>query len=148
MLRSSYSACQPSQLLIPRRFILQKQTSAQLALELLDWNRKHLVQGGTLTEAIVAEKFSDRFVVKANGRVHPANHSNYLNFLNSFRSTIRRIDYDVQEVVAEENSAVLAMAATVIRLDGTIDQFEAMLLLKFNEAGLVTLWHEVYLKAQ
>lgn len=65
------------------------------------------------------------------------------NFLNGFRSTIRRVDYDVQEGGAEENSAVLAMATTLIRLDGTIDQFEAMLLLKFNEAGLVTLWHEV-----
>ncbi|MEJ5018912.1 hypothetical protein WH297_04065 [Ochrobactrum vermis] len=51
-------------------------------------------------------------------------------------------------MVAEENSAVLAMAATVIRLDRIIDHFEAMLLLKFNEAGLVTLWHKVYLKTQ
>ncbi|PQZ29453.1 hypothetical protein CQZ93_04145 [Ochrobactrum vermis] len=128
--------------------MLQKQTAAQWALQLLDWNRKHLVQGGALTEAIIAEKFSDQFVVKVNGSVHPASHSNYLAFLDGFRSTIHTIDYDVQEVVAEENSAVLAMAATVIRLDRIIDHFEAMLLLKFNEAGLVTLWHKVYLKTQ
>jgi hypothetical protein len=128
--------------------ILHKQTTAQLALGLLDWNRKHLVQGGALTEAIIAEKFADQFIVKANGRIHPANHANYLVFLNGFRSTIHTIDYDVQDVVVEGNSAVLAMTATVVRLDETTDQFEAMLLLKFDEADRVTLWHEVYLKTQ
>ncbi|KXO74458.1 hypothetical protein AYJ56_13055 [Brucella anthropi] len=128
--------------------MLHKQTTTQLALGLLDWNRKHLVQSGTLTESIIAERFADQFVVKANGRVHPANHSNYLTFLNGFRSTILAIDYDVQEVVAEGSSAVLAMTATVVRLDETMDQFEAMLLLKFDEADRITLWHEVYLKTE
>ncbi len=97
---------------------------------------------------IIAERFADQFVVKANGRVHPANHSNYLTFLNGFRSTIHAIDYDVQEVVAEGSSAVLAMTATVVRLDETTDQFEAMLLLKFDETDRITLWHEVYLKTE
>ncbi|NKC50314.1 hypothetical protein HED63_03820 [Ochrobactrum cytisi] len=128
--------------------ILNKQITAQLALGLLDWNRKHLVQGVALTEAIIAEKFAIQFLVKANGRVHPANHTSYLAFLNGFRSTIHSIDYDVQDVVAEGNSAVLAMTARVVRLDETVDRFEAMLLLKFDEADLVTLWHEVYLKTQ
>ncbi|MFB8341146.1 hypothetical protein ACWGNA_04320 [Brucella cytisi] len=127
---------------------MHKQTTAQLALGLLDWNRKHLVQGGVLTEAIIAEKFAIQFVVKANGRAHPAHHANYLAFLNGFRSTIYSIDYDVQDVVAEGNSAVLAMTATVVRIDETVERFEAMLLLKFDEADLVTLWHEVYLKTQ
>ena len=45
----------------------------------------------------------------------------------------------MQDVVAEGNSAVLAMTATVVRLDETTYQFEAMLLLKFDEADLVTL---------
>lgn len=40
------------------------------------------------------------------------------------------------------------MTATVRRTDGSIERFEAMLLLAFDGQGLVTLWHEVYLKTE
>ncbi|HEX7676265.1 MAG TPA: hypothetical protein VF412_18970 [Bdellovibrio sp.] len=117
----------------------------QLANDLLDWNRKNLRADVTLTESVIAEKFASHFIVKANGRRYEANHSNYLQFLNGFKSTIKTIDYTVEHITANENSVVLAMSATVARIDGKTDTFEAMLLLIFNEQGHVTLWHEVYL---
>lgn len=121
--------------------------SDRLAHDLLDWNRRHLLHDAVLSEAAIGEKFAPAFTVCANGRVHPATHANYLEFLNGFRATIAAIDYMVHRTVTEEASTVLAMTATIRRTDGSIERFEAMLLLTFDAAGLVTLWHEVYLKA-
>lgn len=120
--------------------------SDQLARDLLDWNRHHLLHDAPLTEAAIGEKFASAFTVCANGRVHPATHTNYLEFLNGFRATIVAIDYEIHRTVTEQASTVLAMTATVRRIDGSVDRFEAMLLLTFDTEGLVTLWHEVYLK--
>lgn len=121
--------------------------SRQLALDLLDWNRSHLVHDAALSEAAISEKFAPSFTVRANGRIHPADHATYLAFLDGFRATIAAIDYDVRQSVADGASVVLAMTATVRRLDGEIEQFEAMLLLTFDCDGRVLLWDEVYLKA-
>lgn len=121
--------------------------SRQLALDLLGWNRRHLVHGAALGEAEISEKFAPSFTVRANGRIHPADHATYLAFLDGFRATIAVIDYDVRQSVADGASVVLAMTATVRRLDGEIEQFEAMLLLTFDSDGRVLLWDEVYLKA-
>lgn len=120
--------------------------SDQLARDLLDWNRRHLLHDAPLTEAAISEKFAPAFTVCANGRVHPATHANYLEFLNGFRATIAAIDYEIHRALTEQASTVLAMTATVSRTDGSTDRFEAMLLLTFDTDGLVTLWHEVYLK--
>lgn len=116
-------------------------------LRLLDWNRRHLTADSALSEGHIATRFATQFTVKANGRIYPANHQNYLEFLNGFRRTIQSIDYDIHELIAEGHRAAVAMTARVHRLDGTLDRFEAMLLLAFDEQGLVTLWHEVYLPA-
>jgi len=112
---------------------------------LLDWNRRHLTSSSALSEADIAEVFAPQFVVKANGRTHPANHQSYLDFLNGFRRNIQAIDYDLHEEVAEGPNIVVAMTAHVTRIDGTVDRFEAMLLLRFDLHGLVELWQEVYL---
>lgn len=120
--------------------------TTDLALSLLDWNRKNLVHNNALTETLIAEKFADNFTVKANGRTHPANHATYLKFLNGFRSTIASIDYRVHETITEANATVLAMTAEVVRVDNSKDVFEAMLHLKFNDAGMITLWNEIYIK--
>lgn len=120
--------------------------TTDLALSLLDWNRKNLVHNNALTETLIAEKFAEKFIVKANGRTHPANHSAYLEFLNGFRSTIASIDYRVHETITEANATVLAMTAEVVRVDNSKDVFEAMLHLKFNDLGMITLWNEVYIK--
>lgn len=122
--------------------------SDQLARDLLDWNRRHLLHDAVLSAAAIGEKFAPAFTVCANGRVHPATHANYLEFLNGFRATIAAIDYAVHRTVTEGASTVLAMTATVRRTDGSIERFEAMLLLAFDGQGLVTLWHEVYLKTE
>lgn len=121
---------------------------AQLARDLLDWNRQHLLRDVALSEAAIGEKFAPSFTVCANGRIHPATHENYLLFLNGFRATIAAIDYDVHRIVAEGDAAVVAMTAIVRRTDGSVERFEAMLMLTFDTAGLVTLWHEVYLRAE
>ncbi|WP_199099619.1 nuclear transport factor 2 family protein [Dyella sp. ASV21] len=112
---------------------------------LLDWNRQHLTAASVLGEADIATRFAPQFTVKANGRTYAANYRNYLEFLDGFRRTIQSIDYDLHALVAEGDQASVAMTARVHRLDGTLDRFEAMLLLAFDAQGLVTLWHEVYL---
>jgi len=114
---------------------------------LLDWNRRQLTSSSSLSESDIAQVFAPRFVVKANGRTHPANHQNYLEFLNGFRRSIQAIDYDLHDEVTEGSRIVVAMTARVTRLGGAVDRFEAMLLLAFNEQGLVELWQEVYVQA-
>ncbi|QQQ00283.1 hypothetical protein [Lysobacter enzymogenes] len=129
---------------------MQSKTDANAAwaLGLLDWNRAHLTHDSDLSEAAVGERFADRLVVKANGRVYEADRRAYKEFLDGFRRTIAAIDYQVHDTVANEASAVLVMSARVDRLDGSVDRFEAMLLLKFDGSGRVELWQEVYVKAE
>ncbi|ULU26795.1 nuclear transport factor 2 family protein [Dyella terrae] len=114
---------------------------------LLDWNRLHLTSTSPLSDSDIAEVFAPQFVVKANGRTHPANHQNYLEFLNGFRRNVHAIDYDLHEEVAEGSSIVVAMTARVTRIGGAVDRFEAMLLLTFDQQGLVELWQEVYIQS-
>ena len=120
----------------------------QVARDLLEWNRRHLVCDAPLNEAAIGQKFAPTFTVRANGRVYRAYHANYLEFLNGFRATIVAIDYEVHRMIVEDASVVLAMTARVRRIDASEDRFEAMLLLAFDGDGLVTLWHEVYVAAE
>ena len=117
-----------------------------LAERLLRWNKIHLNHIATLSEEDIAEVFASNFVVKANGRVYEANHGNYKEFLDGFRRDIVAIEYDVQQIVCEDCSVVLAMKAKVLRICGREDVFEAMLLLTFDKEGKVSLWHEVYVQ--
>lgn len=114
---------------------------------LLAWNRLHLTAASALDEAAIGEIFAPHFTVKANGRTYAADHRNYREFLDDFRRTISEIDYQVQEILAEGERAVLAMTACVTRLDGAQERYEAMLLLAFDDSGRVALWHEVYVRA-
>lgn len=111
---------------------------------LLAWNREHLVATGELTTKMIAECFHSQLTVYANGRRYETDLEGYLQFLNGFRKTIKAIDYAVSHEVTEANKTVLCMRATVTRIDDTQDQFEAMLLLAFNDDQKITLWHEVY----
>ncbi|MDV6277843.1 hypothetical protein R3Q06_30590 [Rhodococcus erythropolis] len=99
-----------------------------------------------LSESDIAEVFAPSFLVKANGRTHPADLRVYREFLNGFRSTICVIDYEVEEIIAERRRAVLPMKAQIARVNGSIDRFEAMLLLEFDSRNLVSLWQEVYIQ--
>lgn len=125
---------------------MQSQMSAELALDLLDWNRRHLTYSSGLTESLLAEKFAAEFEVRANGRIYRANHSNYKEFLDGFRQSIECIEYEVGKIVAQSDEACLSMSAKITRKDRSVDKFEAMLLLGFDEHGLVKLWQEVYVK--
>lgn len=118
----------------------------QLAQHLLQWNRAQLTHRSALSQAAIAEVFAPHFVVKANGRVYEANHDNYKTFLDGFRQSIESIDYAVHDMVSEAAKLVLTMGATVRRVSGAVDTFEAMLLLQFDEHEKICLWHEVYVQ--
>lgn len=123
---------------------LRLERNKRLAEKLLSWNGQHLNHKSKLSVENVADVFAHNFVVRANGRVYKANHGNYKEFLDGFRQDIESIEYLVHEMVSEGCSVVLAMTATVLRIDGREDVFEAMLLLMFDEQEKVSLWHEVY----
>lgn len=121
-------------------------TTKDLGKALLTWNCEHLVANGELTTEIVAERFHSNFIVIANGRQYETDLEGYLQFLNGFRQTISAINYDVLHEITEDHKTVLSIRATVHRINGTVDQFEAMLLLAFNDHQKITLWHEVYVE--
>lgn len=120
--------------------------SKMLGRKLLAWNRQHLVAGRELTLEMIAECFHSELVICANGRRYKTDLEGYLTFLNGFRQSILAINYDVTHEITEGEKTVLCMQAVVDRLDGSQDQFDAMLLLEFNDSGKITLWHEVYTK--
>lgn len=125
----------------------QAERNLQLAHALLDWNRRHLRHGTALSEAVIAERFAPQFVVFANGRRYDANHENYKTFLDGFKHTIASIDYEVTQTVVDDAGVLLGMRASVARTHGAVDTFEAMLLLRFDSADKVSLWHEVYVES-
>ncbi|ANH72767.1 hypothetical protein ACS15_3757 [Ralstonia insidiosa] len=125
----------------------QAERNLQHAHALLEWNRAHLRHDTVLTEAVIAERFAPQFTVFANGRHYDANYANYKTFLDGFKHAIASIDYKVTQTVADAAGVVLGMRASVTRTHGAVDQFEAMLLLRFDDAGKVSLWHEVYLQS-
>lgn len=118
----------------------------KLAKSLLEWNKCYLTYNSNIKKENIADCFAGNFIVRANGKNYNANHDNYLEFLNNFRATIKSIDYTVYEYIIDNDSIVLPMIAKIVRIDDTIDNFDAMLWLKFNTVGLITLWHEVYIK--
>lgn len=128
---------------MPRRV----EIAEMLALELLEWNRRHLTASTELSESVIAQRFAANFVVRANGRRYEANHNNYKAFLDGFKRSIASIEYDVQELMADTESAFVAMDAKITRSDQSVEQFAGILLLRFDESGLVKLWHEVYVRS-
>lgn len=118
----------------------------EAAHRLLDWNRKHLTSSADLTKEMIAEVFASKFTVKANERIYSANYDNYLEFLNTFRSTIKTIDYDIDDCLVSDNNVVFAMCAHVLRIDGEQDNFVAMLRLQFDDDCKINLWQEVYMQ--
>jgi hypothetical protein len=91
--------------------------------------------------------FADFFVVIANGRIYEANHENYLDFLEQFRKTIHSMKYDLHQVISDEHHVVIPMTAHILRIEGPLENFEAILVLKFNQEHKIILWHEVYVQS-
>lgn len=117
-----------------------------VAKGLLEWNKRNLIATAQLKKLEIARFFAESFLVKANGRTYDANYDNYFDFLNQFRSTIRSIDYDLHDLILNQNHVVIPLTAHIIRTNGSLEDFEAILILKFNQQNKIILWHEVYVK--
>lgn len=111
---------------------------------LLEWNNEKLTSRSNLCINDLKELFAPEFVVIANGRQYDANYQNYYEFLNKFRSDIDTIDYEVQEYLNMESTIVMPLKATVKRLQGQEDIFDAILFVKFDELGKIVHWQEIY----
>lgn len=111
---------------------------------LVEWNKEKLTSQSDLIVNDIKELFAPEFVVMANGRTYDANYQNYYEFLNKFRSDIATIDYDVQEYLSMGSTVVMPLRATVKRLQGKVDVFDAIMLIKFNDLGKIVHWQEVY----
>ena len=118
----------------------------EIAKRLFLWNAQNLVAQTVLNKAELAIYFADSFQILANGRSYAANHENYFDFLNQFRSTIHTIRYELREFIADNASVAIPLTAHIIRTDGQREDFEAILILKFNQNNKIVLWHEVYIK--
>lgn len=111
----------------------------------LDWNRRNLKRDTRLTEADVLHCFSDHFIVEPNGRRYEADAASYLEFLNGMKSAMLGIEYEILHTVADDESVLFDMAVRIDRSDGQQEFFIAMLLMRFDAHGKVTLWKEIYL---
>jgi predicted ATPase len=114
------------------------------AVRLLEWNKQKLTSHSNLTIEDLNELFAQKFVVIANGREYDADHPSYYEFLNKFRSDIDTIDYQVQEYFNTGATVLMPLVATVKRLQGKEEIFDAILFVKFNDAGKIIHWQEVY----
>jgi len=115
------------------------------AKALLNWNNTHLVYNSHFTKDDLRSFFAEKFTVIANGKHFEANYDNYFEFLNEFRNSIESISYDVYEYLDGANHTTIPLKAHIFRKNGEEENFEAILILKFDAAGKVILWHEVYL---
>ncbi len=121
-------------------------TPIESAKKYLDWNTQILVSSADLKKAEIGIYFADAFKVRANGRDYDADHNHYFDFLNQFRSTIHSIRYDCHDFISDSNSVAIPLTAHILRTNGDKENFEAILILKFNSQQKITLWQEVYVK--
>lgn len=122
----------------PSNFYLSK------AKRLLEWNKEKLTSRSILMINDIKELFAPEFVVMANGRKYDANYQNYYEFLNKFRSDIASIDYEVQDYFSMGLTVVMPLKATLKRVQGNTDVFDAIMLIKFDDLGKIVHWQEVY----
>ncbi|MBA3237359.1 MAG: hypothetical protein H0T62_03295 [Parachlamydiaceae bacterium] len=113
---------------------------------LLEWNKQKLTKHSNLKIEDLNELFAPKFLVVANGREYHADHQSYYEFLNKFRAPIDSITYDVQEYYKVGSSIFMPLVATVKRLDGKKEVFDAIMLLKFDDSGKIIHWQEIYAK--
>lgn len=118
----------------------------QVAKQLLEWNKANLVSSSDIKKNDLAELFAKNFTVIANGRAYDANFDNYVEFLNQFKANIKSIDYDIREFHQADDAIIMPMTAHIMRLSDVVQQYEAILILKFDGAGKIKLWQEVYVE--
>lgn len=115
----------------------------EIAKNLFEWNARNLVAVAHLKKSDVADYFADSFIVIANGKRYEANYDNYFEFLNQFRSTVRKISYKLGDFIVDRANVVIPLKARIIRTNDMTENFEAILILRFDENNKITLWHEV-----
>jgi|ERR1700722_14441323 len=118
----------------------------EIARKLFQWNTKNLVCDAHLKKSEISDYFADIFLIMANGKSYDANLDSYFEFLNVFRSTIRAISYEFDDFIADKLNVVVPMKARITRVDDSIENFEAILILKFNQNDKIVLWHELYMR--
>ena len=118
----------------------------EIAKNLFRWNSAHLTKDAVLKKSDIGLFFAPAFKVEANGRHYDANHDNYFDFLNQFRSSIRSIDYDYHDFIEHEDKLIIAFTAYIVRIHGESENFEAILILQLNKDHKIVLWHEVYVR--
>ncbi len=118
----------------------------EVAKRLFQWNSKNLVSHAVLKKSEIGIYFADRFQVKANGKIYEANPDNYFDFLNHFRSSVESINYDLHDFITDAQNVVIPLTAHIVRVDGSSENFEAILILKFDQNNKIILWNEVYIK--
>lgn len=118
----------------------------EIVKNLFDWNTRNLVKGSHLKKSEIGNYFADSFLVLANGKSYQTNHNNYFDFLNEFRASIRSITYQLGDLIIDKQSVVIPLKALIVRTDSSSENFEAILILKFNQENKIILWHEVYVK--
>ncbi|MCW5589869.1 MAG: hypothetical protein KIT27_09435 [Legionellales bacterium] len=116
----------------------------ECAKQLLAWNEANLNAQANWQPQDLANFFAEEFIVRANGRRYEANYQTYAEFLNTMRSSLQSIRYTYHEFIVNKDSVVIPLIAKLTRLDNSSEQYEAMLMLKFNPTGNIVLWHEVY----
>lgn len=119
------------------------------AKQLLNWNKKKLVHDSDFKKDDIADFFAPSFIIKANNRTYNANFDNYFEFLERFRANIKSLSYEIQEfIVSEENAVTIPLVASVAKLDGATDIYDAMMLIKYNSDGKIIHWQEIYCRRE
>jgi len=116
------------------------------ARKLLLWNSANLISHADLQKSDLSQFFAPAFRVKANAVDVAANDDNYYDFLNSFRSTIKSINYELDDFIVDATRVVIPMTAFITRLDDDQQTYKAILILGFDENNKINLWQEVYVE--
>lgn len=118
----------------------------KIAVALFDWIQSRLVNSVNLEKNEIARFFAPNFIVKANGRRYEATYENYFDFLNNFRSSIESITHQIDQFYEVKETVIITDHVVIIRTDERVQQYEAVVILKFNQEGKVILWEEVYVE--
>lgn len=123
-------------------------SNLETAKKLLEWNTAHLNAEANWKAEDLATYFAQNFIVLANGRYYEANYQNYADFLNKMRATLKSIHYKCHDFITNKENVVIPLMATLTYINQLNEQYEAILILKFDGMGKIILWHEVYTKIE
>lgn len=123
-------------------------SNLETAKKLLEWNAANLNAEAKWTAEDLATYFAQNFIVLANGRCYEANYQNYADFLNKMRATLKSIQYKCHDFISNQECVVIPLMATLTHITQLHEQYEAILILKFDTMGKIILWQEVYTKIE